>query len=285
MNLTDSHFDYNDMGDSDLVTKPLVDIISKEIGDVIKCVNFVGVCTLIAWFGICTNIINMIVFYRQGFNTATHISFFALAISDLLCLVSGQLTAHLCNPYIVNVNFVPLDIGYLSGGWIHLCCGRITGWITVFITAERCMGITLPLKVKQIITLRRTTIAMCFIFVLHLCMLLPDYVTLYWDWKFVPAKNKTLFGFMFRSYLDYTNNLTYIFTAFSGMIVFVCVIPLTAFLVTKLTQTSKWRNQATGGSDKSDAVSTREKTTMKMIIMIASLLRAWNSCFPYSVVC
>lgn len=265
----------------DLLARPAtphvsyLDIISEEQGNIFRLVNFVTLSGLIALFGIFTNAVNMIVFFRQGFTTTTNISFFALAVSDMLCLIITEWYGICLNPYLEKFDdlpFIPKEIQYLSGGWLHVCFGRITSWITVFITAERCLGIALPLKVKQIVTLRRTTACMCLIFFINLAMLLPEYSIAYWDWKFVPAKNRSYVGLVYRSYKDAVYGLVYAMSSTSGILSFVAVIVLTSFLVNRLSQKSQWRKKATRGSDNSEAVSSRDKKTMKMIVMIAGVL-------------
>ncbi|CAG5124274.1 unnamed protein product, partial [Candidula unifasciata] len=51
--------------------------------EIVEFVNIVCLCGLVSMFGTVANIINLIVFYRQGLNTTINISFFALAVSDL----------------------------------------------------------------------------------------------------------------------------------------------------------------------------------------------------------
>lgn len=234
-------------------------------------VNFVVIAPLIGMMGIFTNIVNMIVFIKQGFTTTINISFFALAVSDFLCILTTEWYGIALNPYLekADIPFIPKEVQYLSGGWLHVCFGRITSWITVFITAERCLGVALPLKVKQIVTLRRTKIAMISIFAVNLAMLLPEYSIAYLDWKFVPEKNKTLFGLNYRSFKNSAFGLVFAMTSASGILSFLAVIVLTTFLVTRLAQKSQWRKKATGGNTDN---SSRDKKTMKMIVLIASVL-------------
>lgn len=43
----------------------------------------------------------------------------------------------------------PVEFQYLTGAWPHVAFTRVTSWITAFITLERCLCITMPLKVRD----------------------------------------------------------------------------------------------------------------------------------------
>jgi hypothetical protein len=246
----------------------------NDVDDIFRMLNYVVLCTLISWFGLFANTVNMIVFYRQGFNTTTDISFFALAMSDMFCCMTCQWFVVCLNPYVekADIDFIPEEIEYLCVDWLHVASGRITSWITVFVTAERCLGITLSLKVKQIVTIRRTKVIIYIIFSGNIATILPEYAITYWDWKFVPAKNRSMYGLVYRDNNENVYGLTYTLTSASEMLSLFLVIILTIFLVTKLSQKSNWRKQNTAVSDNSDNISSRDKKTVKMIIIIATIL-------------
>ena len=78
----------------------------------------------------------------------------------------------------------------------HLMFSRISALLTTYISVERYLCVWLPLKVKHIITPKRTFVAMVtlfalpFAFNLHLSLSFPV------GWKFYPEKNKTLLGLL-----------------------------------------------------------------------------------------
>lgn len=244
--------------------------LSNEQRQIFKIVNFIFVSSTIGLIGIMTNFINIVVFYNQGFKPTINVAFFALAVSDLCCLVTLQWFNICMNPLFESADlpFVPGEVQYLLGGWLHVCFSRITGWITVFITAERCLGIAVPLKVKQLINLRRTVVAMCLIFSLNLMALSPEYVDSYLDWKFYPELNRTLVGIVDRNRNDNGEDMVFIFTSASGIVSFVTILFLTIFLVCKLASKARWRRSVTAEKD----VSTKDKKTIKMVALIATVL-------------
>lgn len=250
------------------------DVITTEQSVIFRLVNNVVLSALIGLFGIFSNLINMIVFYKQQFTTTVNISFFALAVSDLMCLLTLEWFNLCLNPYLEtsDLPFVPMEFQYLTGGWFQLVFGRITSWITVYITAERFLSVALPLKVKQIVSLRKTSVAMCAIFAINLMTLLPEFCIVYLDWKFVPERNKTLIGLVYRSFRNKADGLTYTLASISGMLSFVAVVILTALLSMKLAQQSTWHSTASANSSQLKARVVRDKKTMKLVVMIAAIL-------------
>ncbi|KAH9487560.1 Lysine-specific demethylase 4A [Bulinus truncatus] len=110
-------------------------VLSFDGRNIFILVNHVALSNLISLFGIGANVVNIVVFFRQGLRNSTNLSFFLLAITDFMGLLT-QLA----------------------------CLVRITGWITVYSNgAERCLSIAIPLKIKQIVTFERTSPPYCFL--------------------------------------------------------------------------------------------------------------------------
>lgn len=249
-------------------------VISDEMRLIFEVVNFVTLCTIIGMFGIFSNIINIIVFSKQGFNNTVNISFLGLAISDLCCLITLQWVCICFNPLFARsgVPWMADEIEYLTGAWPHVCFGRITNLLTAYVTGERCLCIAIPLKVKQIITPRRTTAAVVVIYFINLATLVPEYATSYIDWKFYPARNANLLGLVFTSNRKYVEGLVFILNSTLGMASFVAVIVFTIILIVKLKYSSAWRKKASTHHDKRETASNREKKTVVMVLLIAIIL-------------
>ncbi|CAL1534769.1 unnamed protein product, partial [Lymnaea stagnalis] len=245
--------------------------LSDETRGYFELINYVFLCSIVAIFGIVSNVVNIAVFYRQGLNNTVNISFTGLAISDLGSLVS-LLWFDICvSPLFrtLNVPFLPLEVQHLTGGWPRGCFARVTNWITVFITAERCLCITAPLKVNKIITPKRVTAILILIYVFMIVPLIPEYTTAYLDWKVVEGTNVTLFGLKFTADRPNVEGLAsliyfiYIFMAYFG------VVFLTCLLIYKLKKKTKWRTKLTSQSKQSESLSSRDKKTINMVIVIA----------------
>ncbi|CAL1530377.1 unnamed protein product, partial [Lymnaea stagnalis] len=249
-------------------------LISDAERQIYDIVTLVFITSAIGLFGVVSNIINIIIFYKQGLNITVNIGFMALAISDLCGLITLEWYCIAFNPLFINadINFVPPEVQHLSAGIPHGCFNRITAWVTAYITAERCLCIASPLKVKQILTPRRTTVILCVIYFVVMLPMLPEFATAYAGWKFYPSLNKTLVGLVFTQDRYKVEGLSFLLYAILMFLSFLAVIVFTAILVFKLKQKTEWRQKSTFDSSQSDTISKRDKSTIKMAIVIASIL-------------
>lgn len=220
---------------------------------------------------------NIVVFYKQGFSNTVNIAFLGLAVSDLCCLITLEWVSVCMNPLMSthNVPWISVEVMYLSTGWAHICFCRITSFITVYITAERYISISSPLKVKEIITPRVTTVTLCLIFTTNIMTLMPEYASAYLGWTFVAEYNRTLVAIVFTSNRKKLQGLSCALHSIFSTTSFVGVVICTVILVTKLRQTSAWRKELTAAHDqKRGFMSPRDKKMVKMIVLIASVLIA-----------
>ncbi|CAG5122391.1 unnamed protein product [Candidula unifasciata] len=249
-------------------------LINDRERDIYMVANYVLVTAAISLFGVVANIINIRVFFKQGFSSTVNITFFAIAISDLGSLL-GLLWGGVCvNPLFVysDAVIVPLEILYLTSGIPHICFVRITGWLTVFITAERCLCIISPLKIKQLITPKVTMATVSSIYIAIMLSFVPEFEIAYFDWKFYPHKNRTLLGLMFTSKKSSNEGIVFFLYSVLGTVSFVAVIIFTIILVQQLKQKSKWRKKANIERGLSESMSSRDRKTMNMVVLIAIVL-------------
>ncbi|XP_059177307.1 probable G-protein coupled receptor B0563.6 [Physella acuta] len=259
-------------------------LVSDATREMFILVNHVVLSTSICLMGIVVNILNICVFVKQGLKRSTNSSFFAMAVSDL-CGVLTQVWHNFClDPYVdrlhLPVDF--MDVQYLTAGWPNSCLVRITGWITVYITAERCLSIALPLKIKQIVTPRRTACVLVFIYAINIASILPLYFSAYFSWNFYPLYNTTKLGISFRPNKLEIESLIFIFQASLAITAFISVIIFTSVLVVKLKKKSKWRQKSTFDKDQTESMSNRERRTVSLIILVATVLIV---CYSPAVVC
>lgn len=255
-------------------------LVTEEHKQIVELINLGGLCGVICLFGIMSNIINLIVFYRQGLNTTINISFFALAFSDLSCLLIEQWHIIVTFCQFSELPIVYYDFQYATGLWPHETFSRVTCSITVYITLERCLCVVFPLKIKKIFTLERTTAIIVSIYIVTLSSLIPLYTLSYIDWKFVPEQNKTLLGLIFINHeqmftaINFTN-------AFFGVLSVSTVVLITMILICQLKAKSKWRKSANVQLKTSEALSNRDRTTVVMVVLIAIILIV---CYTPSVI-
>ncbi|XP_059164113.1 QRFP-like peptide receptor [Physella acuta] len=249
-------------------------IINDELTDIFFLVNFGIICGVISFFGIIANIINVIIFYRQGFKDTVNISFFTLAVSDLLSLI-GLLWLSLCffAPFrFADLPFMPTDVQYLTGGWPHVIFARITGWVTAFVTVERCLCIAMPLKVKNIITRSRVGIVICVIVFFVVGSAAPAYYTSRFDLVYFPKLNKTLVGLVFTSDRGQVEEVSFaINSVFCPLGSFTAVVISTVVLVVKLNEKTKWRQNSVADNTKNASIAIKEQKVIKMVVGISTI--------------
>ncbi|GFR66945.1 chemosensory receptor B [Elysia marginata] len=132
-------------------------IMSYRTREIYQIVNFVILSSLIGLFGICSNIINIIIFFKHRFHESMNVSLLGLSISDLCGVLALEWFNMCTNPLVLDTGLPihPMGFQYATGGWPHVTFTRVTCIITVFIAIERCLCITAPLKVKRILTPKR----------------------------------------------------------------------------------------------------------------------------------
>lgn len=132
------------------------------------------------------------------------------------------------------------------------------------------MCITLPLKIKRIVTPKLTMVCVCSIFVVNMVSFFPEYATFYIGWKFYEERNRTLLGLVPNS--KKMEGLGFFLFSVLGSASFVAVILFTAVLVFQLKRKSKWRGTANACKISSESISNRDRKTMNMVVMIAIVL-------------
>lgn len=141
--------------------------VSNIMMQITQFVNYAILCGLVSCLGTVANVINMVVFFRQGLKTTINISLFAMALSDLCSLILQQCCNIFFNPFFENsdVPMVSSEIQYITASVPRESFSRITCLITVYVAADRCLCIAFPLHVKQMITPRRTTAVIIVIYI------------------------------------------------------------------------------------------------------------------------
>lgn len=249
-------------------------LLSNEGRKIFTIINFVIICGALSVVGGMGNIINMLVFIKQGIGTSVNISLLGLAVADFSNLFTLAVISVFVNPFFEEADtiLIPPEVLYLIGGWPHICFSRITCWITVYITGERCLCIALPLTVKRIITPTRTAVAVCVIYVLMTLSIAPEYTKAYIGWKVYPITNKTKLGLVFTNKKEPVEGLVFILNGVLGIASFPLVTIFTVVLLLQLKLKIKWRKGAVKAKDHADVTTDRDKKAMSMIAFIACVL-------------
>ncbi|GFR74722.1 chemosensory receptor B [Elysia marginata] len=168
--------------------------VSTEEAETFELVNYVGLGTLVCTLGIVSNIINLLVYHRIGFKESIIVSLLALTISDL-GLVILQLYLNFSQyPALRKSSDVGLylyELSYSYLGVLRSCFTRISTWITVLITIERCVCIVFPTKVRDIFTPKKSAIIVVIGTVLIFVSGIPIYSSFYVGRRPVQGMNRT----------------------------------------------------------------------------------------------
>ncbi|GFR93581.1 chemosensory receptor A [Elysia marginata] len=235
--------------------------------------------------GVVTNTINIIVFVRLGLRETTTISMLSLAVSDLLLSTVG-----LWNNLLYLPDFpLPVrkdEIFIVTGSVFRQFMGRASALITTFITIERCLCVIVPLKVRDIITRKRTIIVIITIFAITVGPSMYVYGNYRIGWNFYPDVNKTLFG---APYIDIPINnivdriISTIFGTFLLQFSFVTTCICTTYLVIHLRRASQFRlshssaktafnESSKDGQEKSaNSSSSKEDRVARTVVVIATV--------------
>lgn len=241
---------------------------------IISIVNYVFLCGFISVFGTITNMINLVIFYKQGLRSTINISFFSLTVSDLCSLLLQQVFNIYINPFFENTELPIMysDVQYLTSGVPREAFARITSLITMYITAERCLCVTFPLHVRRMITPQRTTLVIFVIYLVPFVTILLFYCTSYIGWKFHPDRNKTLLSIIFTNGSDKAISTANVLHSVLGVVIFLVTVVFTSILTYNLGQKSAWRNRANVQQERSESLSNRDRATMRTVVLISSIL-------------
>ncbi|KAK3756710.1 hypothetical protein RRG08_018434 [Elysia crispata] len=115
------------------------------------CVSpfIIAICT----FGIVSNIINILVFYKMGLSSSSNISLFSLAIADA-CTVSAVLMMSFEDMF--DDSHLPMRMRdvTLFTSHVYYFFSAMCSWITTIISMERSCCIVYPMMVKRVFTQR-----------------------------------------------------------------------------------------------------------------------------------
>ena len=127
-------------------------LVSKRTRDIVVTINMAILSQIISVFGVVANIINIVVFIKQGFGEAMTVTLTGLAVADL-GTVTCQVWLSICwNPWFnyerLNLPFRPMHVEYLSACHPRMSSVRVSAWILALVTFERCLCIAIPFKVR-----------------------------------------------------------------------------------------------------------------------------------------
>ncbi|BFZ17427.1 hypothetical protein BsWGS_20466 [Bradybaena similaris] len=252
-----------------------IDPVTFEVRQACMVIILVIVSGFVSLFGMGANIINIVVFVRQGFRDSVNISLCGLAIADLASVTTTFWSSILYNPEVSNADlpFNAMDVLYLTGGYAHACFNRVTSFVTAFVTLERCLCITFPLHIKTIFTPTRTKIIIINIFLVIIVIFSPFYYVNRLEWTFDEARNKTILSLVYTDNRIVVETFTFLIHSVAmSAISLSSVIVCTGILIIKLNQKTKWRQgNAVQSNSKPETASLKDKKVVKMVAFISTI--------------
>lgn len=249
------------------------DQTAREFRRLVEFVCYAGLTTLVCLIGIPTNIINCVVFQRQGLSDRVNLCLFSLALSDclyLLCAFTASSVNSLLRFYDESLGeewFLKFGVsllGFLNGLRITSSC------IGAMIAVDRCICVVWPLRANTIIKTRTTFLFILISFLLsQVCQVLPftfDVVGVNTDGAvhWVPARSQL--------YYDHKMLIDMLVVTILGAITpitgFCIVFIATTATVIKLKLAMKWRSKS---DYVSSGINDRQMTLTTIIVISSSI--------------
>ncbi|GFS15657.1 peptide receptor GPCR [Elysia marginata] len=244
-------------------------------------------------FSAMANSIVILVFFKDGFRSTSNISFFALAIADLLVSILWTVNQVNSHTKLLRMND---PIRRFWEDKLFPCAeaiNTIASWITAIITWERLCCIAFPLKVKRIFTRK-----------LIFCLIQGGFLyevaamTLYFVGEHIRNKgteemrNSPRYFKDGRFYINITgletqalgysifNNARLARSYIPNYVLYTAIVVGTVLLVAKFTQTIQVKKSLTGGQGP-EKMSNKEKKLIKSVIAVCVIYI--TTCTPLNV--
>ncbi|XP_012940294.1 uncharacterized protein LOC101855351 [Aplysia californica] len=255
--------------------------VSNEASYYIEVTLDLVLVTILAFVGIGTNIIDIVVFGRQGFRDSVNISLSAIATMDLIKCVTGA---------AARMNgILGLFSTALAVTWKNICTptllylqifvGYVSYVMAAYVAVERCLCVSMPFKVKSLITPKLTFCMMVMITVVVMGSFSVVFFIYRIDWVYSDKYGQTIAIYGYSDFYDrhnfgvmwYYNLIGVINPILSFTVMVVC----TVIIFYHLRKASKFRQQSQQGGQESgkggsgdQGMSSRDRQVIKMLLVV-----------------
>ncbi|XP_005104375.2 lysophosphatidic acid receptor 4 [Aplysia californica] len=237
---------------------------------------------VVCLFGLVTNIINVVVFGKMGVaESATSLSFFSLAVSDL-----GFVATYSVYVILLVYRVFGYDVSYnlfVMFSWMFFY--NVSTAITVYVSLQKMFCVAIPFRFKNVFTLRRTAVVLLVTTVVIASFYVPVFATLYIGEFRDSLNNTTRLAVAYRPghrgyRRDYEISMQYLLPFSAQVIVIICLI----VLFNKLSRASNFRRQnLTIKTTKDDSansgafqLSGKELQAVKAVLVVAAMFVTCN---------
>lgn len=245
--------------------------VDDETFSITELVCFAGVTTLVCLIGIPTNVVNCLVFCREGLRDRMNLCLFCLSLVDALYLA--------CDFIIFSVSsFIAFYDTYSGKEFFYKCvCYLVgtaygfriaSGLVTMVIAVERCLCVVFPLRAATLVSSR----TMAGAFLLLVLILQASYLPNPFSFKVFSMNTAGSIKIFFVPTEFYLRNvvlISYLDNTVLGVVVpigtFIVVTMATAITIVKLRAAMEWR-EASCSVTSSNLRHQRALTTMLVLV-------------------
>nr|KAG5687223.1 hypothetical protein BaRGS_012375 [Batillaria attramentaria] len=232
----------------------LVDDMTKDT--VIEIVNCYFLPVVFV-FGVAGNVMSFVVLLVHGMNNSTNVLLTGVTVSDFLYLVTMYTRKVSCIvskfDYVLSLK---IERGLLPTVYmVNRIFGLTTPFLTMLITLERCLAVSMPLKVQTLVTALRMKIVVAFTFLFATVAQFPFFFVYTINWvtdkttgEDIPVLAGTPFFYEnFDIISDYNNIvLSSLFNYGPITVVIVC----TTVVLATIKRSARWRKMTSQGGDR-----------------------------------
>ncbi|KAK3737599.1 hypothetical protein RRG08_062226 [Elysia crispata] len=219
-------------------------------------------------FGLCSNVVNIVVFSRMGLKTPSNINLFCLAIADWLTLAITTVVVFGEHPYFQNANHVMSmrDVS-MTAAVVYPGVSAMGSWITTIINVERACCVAFPMKVKRIFTTKTAVCLIVGIVIYQIASGLPRSFAFTLKMTTSPLTNRTVIVYQDVDIELGLQSLLYSYSILTFLCFFVVVVG-TIFLVRRFTQSRHFRATATRAESESNNFSVKDIRLIRFVILV-----------------
>ncbi|KAI8791212.1 G-protein coupled receptor frpr-1 [Biomphalaria glabrata] len=234
-------------------------------------------------FGVVTNVLNAVVFIRQGLKDSVSISMMAITCWDLVKCLSGlihrmygplqaisQWVSHIWLTYTYHAEFNSIFAGFVSYA------------LTAYVSVERCLCVSMPLKVRSIVTVKLTLFMVVAISLLTFGAFFVVFFNFDIYYMYYSKFNATAPIFLYSTF--YYRMQHFAIPYYSAMAI---VLPFTSFIVLSISSSItvyylRKSSQFIGKTQSASGISLRERRASSMLLVIIAI--KIGNLFPRMVV-
>ncbi|GFO20817.1 chemosensory receptor a [Plakobranchus ocellatus] len=252
------------------------DLISAEVANDVAEAVYCYILPVLVVFGTVGNVLSIIVLCVEKKKDSTNSSLTALAVSDTGYILTtfARQTSCIISKFdpTLGRNFTTLMYGQMIV--VNICFSRVTSVITAIISTERCLAVTFPLKVREIVTRPRMILALVLAFVVTFGLIGPVFFMGEVYWTTNPRTNTSYVTYqMTEWYLNDKEALDAYRDIFLNAVLrflpAVLVIFNTVVIITRVKRASSWRGDTASQAGK--ARSAREKKLTNMLLVLCGV--------------